>query len=248
MIAGCNTPQNELVWEDDFNYEGMPDPGKWTLVTGDGCPELCGFGNKELQFYTADSSNVHVKDGKLVIRAMMADERGKYTSAKLISNNKGDWTYGRIEAKARLPKGRGTWAAIWMMPSSEEVKWPHGGEIDIMEHVGFSEGWVHGALHTEKYNGMIGNHIVDSIFVDSAIDEFHVYSVDWDEERIVWKVDDKVFNVFVKNGQGRDAWPFDEPFHLIMNIAVGGNWGGRYGVDDSIWPQEMEIDYVRVYK
>ena len=249
MISSCTLPENGPVWSDEFNYEGVPDSEKWSLIIGNGCPDLCGFGNNELQYYTSNDENVFVEDGRLVIRAVQFEEpERRYTSAKLVSKEKGDWTYGTIEARAKLPTGRGTWAAIWMMPSIEDVRWPNDGEIDIMEHVGYQEGWVHGAIHTENFNGMIGNQVVDSVFVDNAIDDFHVYSLEWDKESIVWKVDGNVFNEFEKNGQQEDAWPFDKPFHLILNIAVGGNWGAKYGIDDSIWPQEMEIDYIRVYQ
>lgn len=248
LAAIPKSDTKRLVWADEFNTGKKPNKEKWNIITGDGCPELCGFGNNELQYYS--SENVKVEDGNLIIKAKK-DSMGNraYTSAKLVTKDKGDWQYGRIEVSAKLPEGRGTWPAIWMLPTlNRNLKWPADGEIDIMEHVGYNQGVVHGTIHTQKYNGMLGTQKTDSIHIPDAHRKFHTYAIEWDENCITWFVDDQQYNKIERGNDGREGWPFDGDFHLILNLAVGGNWGGKYGVDDSIWPQTLEIDYVRVYK
>lgn len=250
LLAGCyQNDQLSLVWSDEFDSGVFPDESKWTLVQGNGCPGLCGFGNNEKQYYTNSPDNVRLDDGKLVIMAHYhPDSTIRYTSAKLISRNKGDWTYGNVEIRAKLPGGRGTWPALWMMPTTKgQVKWPLDGEIDIMEHVGYNEGWVHGAVHTKDYNGMYGTQKVDSIYVDDAQDEFHVYSIDWSAEEISWKVDGELFHSYQRTDNDQENWPYNKPFHVIINMAIGGNWAGIHGIDSSTFPHKLEIDYVRVY-
>ncbi|WP_421869448.1 glycoside hydrolase family 16 protein [Marinoscillum sp.] len=238
-----------LVWSDDFNGNEL-DQSKWTAIVSDGCPGNCGFGNNELQYYLDDHKNLSVSDGSLKITALKDGFDSKdYTSAKLISKAKGDWQYGRIEVRAKLPQGKGTWPAIWMLPTLDrQMKWPRDGEIDIMEHVGYNQGMIYGTIHTEKYNHVIGTQKSDSIYLDDASDIFHEYELAWDQNKMVWSVDGKEYLALEKNNEDYEGWPFDQPFHLILNLAVGGNWGGKYGVDDSIWPQTMEIDYVKVYQ
>mgnify|MGYP006277830433 CR=1 FL=1 len=253
FVAACQLDTKEfdtISWTDDFSGD-HPDNSKWTLVTGNGCPELCGFGNNELQYYTDHTDNVRIEDGVLVIEARK-DSMGTnaFTSAKLISKGKGDWRTGRIEVRAKLPTGKGTWPAIWMLPTlnNREMNWPEDGEIDIMEHVGYNEGWIYGTIHTEKYNHVKGTQRSDSIYVENAANQFHTYAIDWSEKEIKWFVDDELYNKIERNGEGKEGWPFDGRFHLIINLAVGGNWGGKYGVAEDIWPQRFEIDYVRVYQ
>lgn len=241
----------KLVWSDEFDYSGAPDSTKWGYDLGDGCPNLCGWGNNELENYTNETKNVRVEDGKLVIEVHKDrnDSIRPYSSARLISKNKGDWKFGRIEAKAKVPSGRGTWAAIWMLPTEWKYGgWPASGEIDILEHVGFNQGWLHGTVHTEAYNGSKGNQKGDSILVKTISEDFAVYAINWTPDAIEFMVNGEIYNIFTNNGQGFESWPFDQKFHLLLNIAVGGNWGGKYGVDDSIWPQRMEVDYVRIYE
>lgn len=248
-LSSCNGQQDRLIWSDEFDYEGRPDPERWSFQTGDGCPELCGWGNNELQYYTDDLQNAQVADGKLIIEALRHEESPVYTSAKLISKEKGDWRYGYIEVRAKLPYGRGTWPAIWMLPTlGRPMLWPADGEIDIMEHVGYNQGTVYGTIHTEKYNHRKGTQQSDSIKVEDAHSAFHTYAIEWTPEHIKWFVDGENYHTFNRNNEQKEGWPFDEPFHLILNLAVGGDWGGKYGVDDSIWPQRLEIDYVRVFK
>lgn len=238
-----------LIWSDEFNTEGAIDPEKWNYQIGNGCPEKCGFGNNELQYYTDSTTNIRIQKGALVIEAHQLTDSGKYTSAKITSRNKGDWKTGYIEVSAMLPEGRGTWPAIWMLPSTDkDLEWPADGEIDIMEHVGYNQGQIYGTIHTEDYNHIKGTQKSDSIFLDDASANFHVYAIHWTEDKIDWFVDDKLYHTVEKNGEGKSGWPFTTPFHLIINLAVGGNWGGKYGIDPNIWPQELKVDYVRVYK
>ncbi|MEM7104831.1 MAG: glycoside hydrolase family 16 protein [Bacteroidota bacterium] len=247
-IAEADKPQ--LVWYDEFEYEGQPDPAKWSYDYGDGCPTLCGWGNNERQFYTKNLENAHVEDGKLIITAIKENHNGRnYTSARLVSKEKGDWLYGRIEVRAKMPSGIGTWPAIWMLPTDWAYGgWPASGEIDIIEHVGFEPLNVYGNIHVNKFNGMHGTDKPGCLKLKNSESEFNTYAISWTEDKIEWFVNDEIFHTYENKRKGIDEWPFDQRFHLIMNIAVGGNWGGKKGIDDSIWPQQLIIDYVRVYQ
>lgn len=251
IVSSRAQEQSKLVWADEFNIDGAPDPRKWNYDLGDGCPDNCGWGNNELQFYTSDSANIRVSDGVLIIEAHRDSTGGKaYSSAKIVSREKGDWLYGRFEIRARLPRGIGTWPAIWMLPTDWKYGgWPASGEIDIMEHVGYDPGIVHGTIHTEAYNHIKQTQKEGKISVPDAQDEFHVYAVDWTKDKMDFYVDSKLYHTVTRNPEDDyRGWPFDQRFYLIMNVAVGGNWGGAKGVDASIWPQRLEIDYVRVFK
>jgi beta-glucanase (GH16 family) len=240
-----------LVWADEFNYTGLPDSTKWGYDLGDGCPHVCGWGNDEKQFYTRELQNARVENGMLIIEAHRESRQGKdYTSARLVSRKKGDWLYGRIEVRAKLPKGRGTWPAIWMLPTDWKYGgWPTSGEIDIMEHVGHNPGVVHGTLHSGKYNHIKKTQQEGKTSVAHAQDAFHIYAVTWTSDKIEFWVDATRYHTVQRNtADDFNGWPFDQRFHLIMNIAVGGFWGGMQGIDDSIWPQRLEVDYVRVYQ
>ncbi|HMR92355.1 MAG TPA: glycoside hydrolase family 16 protein [Chitinophagaceae bacterium] len=247
-LYSCATKpeKKELVWSDEFDYSGLPDSTKWGYDTGGH-----GWGNNELQYYTqAREANAYVSDGKLFIKAIKEDyDSSRYTSARLVSRNKGDWKYGRIEVKAKLPAGRGMWPAIWMLPTDWEYGgWPESGEIDIMEYVGFSPDSIFATVHTKAYNHSIGTHKVSGVVRKDVTSAFHVYALEWDEDLIRMFVDDHPYYEFKNEKKTSEEWPFDKRFHLLMNIAVGGNWGGKMGVNDSIFPQQMEVDYVRVYK
>jgi beta-glucanase (GH16 family) len=240
-----------LVWSDEFDYAGLPDPKKWDYdVGGDG------WGNKELQFYTARrKENARVEKGRLIIEARKeAWQRREYTSARLVSRGKGDWTYGRFEVRAKLPSGRGTWPAIWMLPTGWTYGgWPNSGEIDIMEHVGFDPDVVHASVHTRAYNHKIQTQKTAQIKIPTSRSEFNVYAVEWTPQEIRGFVNNQLYFTFrnerLTNAQADyQQWPFDKPFHLLLNLAVGGTWGGQQGVDPAIWPQRLEIDYVRVYQ
>jgi beta-glucanase (GH16 family) len=240
----------KLVWSDEFNKPGLPDSTKWGYDIGRGCPDNCGWGNHELQYYTNRAENARVENGRLIITARKETmQDANYTSTRLVSKNKGDWKYGRIEVKAKLPAGRGMWPAVWMLPTKWEYGgWPHSGEIDIMENVGYWPDSLIGTVHTGAFNGMKGTQKTKGVPVKDLSTAFHVYAIDWTADVIRISIDNKVYNVFKNEHKGSAEWPFDKEFHLLLNIAVGGDWGGKYGVDDSIFPQKMEIDYVRVYQ
>ena len=261
LLFGCNRQSKisseqriskwQLVWADEFDYNGLPDPAKWRYdVGGDG------WGNQELQYYTERrNKNAQVENGLLIIEARRERWKGsQYTSARLITKGKGDWTYGRFEVRAKLPAGRGAWAAIWMLPSVEEFgPWPNGGEIDIMEQVGFEPQLVHASVHTKSYHHSLGTQKTAQIEIPTAPTEFNIYAVEWTPEEIRGYVNQQQFFTFKNERLTNPAadyqqWPFNQPFHMILNIAVGGTWGGARGVDQRIWPQRMEVDYVRVYQ
>lgn len=239
-----------LLWSDEFNYTGSPDTTRWTYDIGNGCPTLCGWGNAELQYYTRDRNNIRVEDGKLIIEAhKQVGRKSQHTSAKIKTLKKASWKYAYVEVRAKLPQGRGTWPAIWMLPDTNVYGgWPASGEIDIMEHVGYDPGIVHGTVHTTDFNHMKGTQVGKQKEVVDFNTTFHNYAVNWTENRIEFYIDGVQYHVFKNNGTGSSAWPFDHPFHLILNIAIGGGWGGAKGIDESIWPQRMEVDYVRVYE
>ena len=243
-----STSVYELVWSDEFDYSGLPDSTKWGYDTEG---NEAGWGNKESQWYTeADEENARVEDGVLKITALRKDAGDKqFTSARLLS--KADWKYGKFEIRVKLPEGLGTWPAIWMMPggwSFNDGGWPGVGEIDIMEHVGYDFGTVHGTIHTEAYNHSIGTQQGKSIDVENVSTEFHVYSINWTENEIIWYVDGEEYYQFKNQNKTYKEWPFDKKFHLIMNIAIGGNWGGQKGIDPNLTEATMEIDYVRIYQ
>ena len=237
-----------LVWSDEFDINGLPNASKWSYDTAgnDG-----GWGNNELEFYTqARLKNAEVKDGYLYITARKEEYKGfHYTSARLITTHKGDWLYGRMEIKAKLPDGRGMWPAIWMLPTDWEYGgWPSSGEIDIMENVGYDPFVIVASAHTETYNHVIGTQKNDRITIPTCYSDFHVYALEWEAKEYRVYVDDTLYFTFKNEGTGYKVWPFDKRFHLLLNVAVGGNWGGAQGVDDSIFPRTMVVDYVRVYQ
>ncbi|MEC9376950.1 MAG: family 16 glycosylhydrolase, partial [Candidatus Neomarinimicrobiota bacterium] len=237
-----------LVWSDEFDSSDI-DMSKWSYDIGTGD---WGWGNNEQQYYTSNSNNSFIEDGKLIIQALLQNYGGaNYTSARMVTRDQGDWTYGRIEVRAKLPGGVGTWPAIWMLPTDWVYGgWPYSGEIDIMEHVGFEPNVIHGTAHSEVYNWWNGIPPPGgSIYVNGAISSFHDYTLEWDEDYLKWYVDDVHYFTYVNDQDGNYAtWPFDQRFHLLLNIAIGGTWGGQQGIDDSIFPVRMEVDYVRVYE
>ena len=237
-----------LVWSDEFDYNGLPDETKWSYDTAG---NDSGWGNNELQCYTEkDADNSYVSDGTLKIVALR-EESGKkdYTSARLVTKGKGDWLYGMVRVRAKLPTGRGSWPAIWMLPTDWEYGgWPASGEIDIMENVGYEPEEIVATAHTAKYNHVLNNQISGRHVVPDCFSEFHDYILEWDESSWRAYVDDRLIYVYENNGQGFESWPFDKRFHLILNLAVGGNWGGKMGVDENLFPKVFEIDYVRVYQ
>ena len=239
-------PQFETTpfWEDNFDIEGAPDTSKWTFETGGS-----GWGNNELQYYT-NGSNANVAGGNLIITARRESYSGMdYTSSRMITKDKGDFLYGRIEVRAKLPKGRGTWPAIWMLYSKNNYGgWPASGEIDIMEHVGFDEDNIHFSVHTAEFNHVKGTQKSTAKIVPGATENFHLYRLDWTPTAIRGFIDDVPYFEFLNNNTGFKTWPFDKKFFLILNIAVGGNWGGAQGVDTTVFPASMTVDYVRAFK
>jgi len=235
-----------LVWSDEFGQAGLPDASKWSYDVGGG-----GFGNSELQYYTeARSENASVANGVLSITARKeAFDKNAYTSARLVTRGKGDWLYGKVEVKAKLPKGRGMWPAIWLLPTDWEYGgWPASGELDIMENVGYDSTCINSNIHTQAYNHTIGTNKGDKVYLVDPWDTWHVYKLEWYADSVSYWVDDTHIFSFKKENTGYTTWPFDKRFHLILNIAVGGSWGGAKGVDDSRFPQTMQVDYVRVYQ
>ncbi|GGM79870.1 hypothetical protein GCM10010967_09570 [Dyadobacter beijingensis] len=259
-LSGCAQPSPDKLptqptyefastpsWQDEFTTPGEPDPAKWSYNLGDH-----GWGNNELENYTDKIGNARVEDGNLVITAIKEPSgKQQYSSARLVSKGKGDFLYGKFEIRAKLPKGRGTWPAIWMLASGNDYGnkgWPDNGEIDIMEHVGFDQDRVHGNIHTKAFNHAIKTNKGSNVVVQGLSEDFHVYTCEWTPDAVTILVDGNAYFTFKKEAAYQwPEWPFDKPFHLILNIAVGGNWGGQKGVDDSIFPQKMEVDYVRVY-
>jgi len=247
IVLNSAAQQNQwkLIWNDEFEQDGLPDPQKWTYDVGY-------IANNEKQYYTRErSENTRIEDGLLIIEAIREPWEGfEYTSGRLITRGLHEWTYGRFEIKAKVPLGVGTWPAIWMLGANiREVGWPKCGEIDIMEHVGFDPNIVHGNIHTRAYNHTRGTNKGNEIELEKPWDNFHVYAVEWFEDRIDFYVDDVKYFTFEKEPDANDdVWPFDKPHYLLLNLAIGGNWGGRQGIDDSVFPHRFYIDYVRVYE
>lgn len=235
----------ELVWEDNFDGPEI-NSDNWKFDVGAG-----GWGNNELQNYTS-GDNVEIVDGILVITAEKEDNfqvPGSYSSTRMTTYGKQEFTYGRMEIRAKLPSGRGIWPAIWMLGSSFETKiWPACGEIDIMEYVGYDPDVIHSTVHTPSGYRDEGNG--SSKRLATAEEQFHVYGALWTEREIIFYVDSpsNVTHIYKPTVRNADTWPFNEPQFFILNVAVGGDWGGAQGIDDTIFPQSMEIDYVRVYQ
>jgi beta-glucanase (GH16 family) len=241
-----------LVWADEFERDGAPDPAKWSYEEGY-------VRNNERQYYTRDRrENARVEGGMLVIEARKekhpipgrgAGAVATITSASLTTKGRAAWTYGRIMVRARLPAGRGVWPAIWTLGTNmTKVGWPTCGEIDIMEFVGHQPGVVHVNVHTKGFNHLRRNGRGTAFPLADASRAFHVYGVDWTASGLVFHIDGKRVFTCANDGGGVDSWPFDAPQYLLLNLAIGGTWGGRQGVDDSIFPQRFLIDWVRVFE
>lgn len=251
VVVTVKPLEYELIWSDEFDGDAL-NLDNWTYeVNGSG------GGNGELQYYTDREENIRVENGKLIIEAKKEDYQGKnYTSARIISKDKRDFRYGKIEAKVKVPDGRGTWAAFWMLGYGS---WPHAGEIDIMEYVGYEPNTFHCALHTKNKNGLNGQNAKGGKdFGQNQSEDFHIITMEWVEnetsgfDRIHIFIDGEKIKTFAETKQLADAgdWPFNEPFFLILNLAIGGSWGGVKGIDDSIFNEDVlfEIDYIRAYQ
>ena len=247
-IAPPDIKNYEMVWNDEFDNNGLPDKTKWSYDT-EGNED--GWGNFEAQHYTeANLKNAGVENGILHITARKEDCSGKkYTSARLVS--KANWKYGKIEVNAKLPPGRGTWSAIWIMPggwSFNDGNWPDIGEIDIMEHVGHDLGVIHASAHSKDYQWQKETQKTATISVPDVSEKFHSYILEWTPDVLKAFVDDSLYFEYKNEGLGETKWPYGKPFYLIMNVAVGGAWGSMQGIDEDAFPQTMEIDYVRIYQ
>merc|ERR1712187_39446 len=252
--GGCNCQANKMVqeapeftkpfWSDEFNDErgdGSLNESRWVLTYSGS-----GNGNNEAQFYTTRRDNLYIEDGVLkLVGKRESFEWKHFTSGKITSRKKGDWGPGhRLEVRAKLPLGVGTWPAIWMMPTDSNYGgWPDSGEIDIMEALGSSPGHVFGTIHTGAYNHMLGTHLGKSFYTDFS--EWHTYALNWEEDKLTWYTDGNLYNTFAPDDVNDYAkWPFNRRFYLILNLALGGNLGGHI----NFWEdQVMEVDYVRVY-
>jgi beta-glucanase (GH16 family) len=249
--AGYTSPESydgyKLVWADEFNSSSISED--WTFEIGDGCPELCGWGNQELEYYKKE--NTSLADGNLIITAKKEDFGGKqYTSSRMITKGKQSFTYGRIDIRAILPKGQGLWPALWMLGENiDEVSWPKCGEIDIMELVGGStedrDRTIHGTVHWDNAGSYANYGGSTKLSAGIFNDEYHVFSIDWDPEKIVWLLDGEEFHVIDITPAGLDE--FHKPMFFILNVAVGGIWPGSPD-GSTIFPQEMKVDYIRVFQ
>jgi beta-glucanase (GH16 family) len=240
-----------IVWSDEFDGTGLPDTSKWTFDIGD-----WGWGNNELQYYTENRvENARLEGGNLIIEARKNDEGNKWTSARLTTRGKVAFTYGRIEFRARVPKEKGNWAAGWTLGDSyvDEISWPYCGEIDILESVGYEmddatgDGKAHASAHCGAYYFKLGNQPTGIIDVKNMNEAFQTYAVDWGPDGMTASVDG--ISYFTYNDTSTPlSWPFDKPQNIILNLAMGGGWGGLQGMDESVTSQKFVLDYVRVYE
>ena len=237
-----NYVQNKLIWSDEFDGT--------TLNTNYWSNETNVDVNNEWQKYT-DGNNLEIKDGILTITAYKTgpgQHKYDYTSGRINTSGKKEFLYGRMEIRAKLPSGRGTWPATWMLGANiGTVGWPACGELDIMEHVGYDPLWIQGSIHSPSSYGQTVNS--GRLKVDDCESQFHVYGMTWTPDKIEYYVDDpkKPYYTYSPSVKNSSTWPFDKPCFFILNLAIGGNWGGVQGVDDSIFPVQMQVDYVRVY-
>lgn len=236
-------PSMSLKWSDEFDGDQL-NTADWTYEIGNGCNEgICGWGNNELEDYTDNESNSNVENGKLTITAR--EEDGGYTSARIKTENKVELQYGRIDVRAKLPRGQGIWPAIWMLGTNiDQVGWPASGEIDIMELVGHEPSIVHGTVHYDD-GGYDSSSSMKGLSEGTYSDQFHVYTLVWEKDQISWYVDNQKFKTF--SASAVNFYPFNAPFFFIMNVAVGGNWPGPPD-ETTEFPQEMVVDYIRVFE
>ncbi|ASY67219.1 MULTISPECIES: glycoside hydrolase family 16 protein [Sinorhizobium/Ensifer group] len=237
-----------LVWSDEFDRAGLPDPAKWVYDTEG---NKSGWYNNEKQYYAVKRrKNGRGKDGKLIItarkeRLTSASDYGgqNYTSARLITRGKAAWVYGHFAIRARLPCGRGTWPAFWML-GADKTPWPENGEIDIMEQVGSAPDKIKGTIHTKATARTFG--IGGETVLSDACRRFHIYTLTWTPTAISIGVNGHSYFTYKNPQEGSSSWPFDTPHFLLLNLAIGGDMAGK--IDDAIFPVSMDIDYVRVYQ
>lgn len=235
------TANSQVIFEDNFDGDKL-NMDHWNYEEGDGCPDLCGWGNNELQIY--DRNYVEVKDGKLVITAVKEGDR--YFSGKINSKDKVEVMYGEIEIRAKVAEGKGLWPAVWMLGCDvNEVGWPASGEIDIMEYVGREPQKVFASLHTPASHGNTIN--TKKVVVEDIEEGYHIYKAVWTAKGIEFFIDENSIYKFVPEKYDDAHYPFRKPFYFLINMAVGGNFGGP-DVDDAIFPKKFYIDYIKVTK
>ena len=250
--AGYEAPLSyagySLAWSDEFNGPGLDDK-VWSFEAGDGCPNICGWGNNELEYYTSRPDNLFIQDGKLIIEAKQETINGKnYTAARIKTQDKKTFRYGRVDIRAKLPVGKGIWPALWMMPQSSVYgTWPKSGEIDIMEAIGSEPSRILSTLHFGPGPGstMISKNYI--LPTGNFNDEFHVFSMEWKQDQIKLFVDNNLFSTVTRADLGANNYPFNEMFYFIINLAVGGNLPGSPDAS-TYFPQWLIVDYVRVFQ
>ncbi|WP_369752302.1 family 16 glycosylhydrolase [Flavobacterium sp. WC2409] len=232
--------KRKLVWEENFSGKSLNEK-VWNIELGNGCPN-CGWGNNERELYT--NENHELINGNLVITAKK--EGDKYTSTRITTKDKKEFLYGYFEARAKLPVGQGIWPAFWMLGSNiDEVGWPKSGEIDILEYVGKEPQMVYTTLHTQDSHGNSINSKKTKI--EGIEDGFHRFGIDWTKDKMDFYVDGILIYTFYPEVKNEDTWPFDKPFYFLVNLAIGGNFGGPE-VDDAIFPKKLILDYIKVYQ
>ncbi len=232
--------ESALIFEEDFNKNSL-NTSVWNYDLGDGCPQLCGWGNNERQLYTTE--NVSVENGELIIKATKKDSL--YQSGKIHTKNNFEFQYGTVEVKANLPTGHGLWPAIWMLGNDiETIGWPACGEIDVMEYVGKKPSVIYTSMHTPSSHGNTVNSKQTAI--QNIEEDFHIYKMDWTEKAITFFIDGKEVYEYAPEDKNEKTWPYNKPFYLILNMAIGGDFGGPK-VDDAIFPKDFKIDYIKVY-
>lgn len=241
QICVAQKAKRKLIWQENFNGSTL-NQNVWNFELGNGCPNICGWGNNEKEVYT--NNNHQIIDGKLIIRAKK--EGQVYTSTRITTKDKKQFQYGRIEARAKLPLGKGLWPAFWMLGSNiSQVGWPKCGEIDILEYVGKTPHIAYTSLHTQDSHGETIN--TKKTNIPKIEEGFHLYTIDWTKDKIEFFIDNKSVYTFQPELKNENTWPYNQPFYFIINLAVGGNFGGA-DIDDKVFPQEFIIDYIKVYQ
>ena len=240
-LYSLQAQERKLVWADEFDGNEL-NQDHWSLIVGDGCPQLCGWGNDELQVYT--DQNHRIENGMLYIKAEREGEH--YTSTRINTKGKKAFQYGRFEVRAKLAVGKGVWPAFWLLGTNiDQVGWPLCGEIDVLEYVGRSPQEIFTSLHTKAGHGDYAS--TKTSRIENIEKGFHTYTADWTKDQITFYVDGQKVYTFVPKDKSHEVWPFNQPFYLLVNLAVGGNFGGKE-VDHTVFPQEFVIDYIRVYQ
>jgi len=243
FLTPAEYPSMTKVWADEFDGSSL-NTAYWNYEIGDGCPDLCGWGNNELQSYTNDPVNISVEGGQLTITAIK--DEGNFTSARIQTKDKVEPVFGRIDIRAKLPKGQGIWPALWMLGANiDNVSWPACGEIDIMEIVGHEPAVTHGTVHFEDDGAYRTSTRSKELESGDFSDKFHVFSIIWEPNGITWYLDNQPFKIF--SGAQINNFTFNIPFFFVMNVAVGGNWPGNPD-NTTVFPQSMEVDYIRVFQ